>query len=68
MARESNVRPNYEIIAYLTLAANRVGGGKALQIVAKDEEELKTTALDIAKAVKADVVQLKSGDVMIIRL
>lgn len=52
----------------MTLDKNRVLGGKQLSLLAKDEEEQKTMTADIAKALKADVVQMKSGDYLVIRV
>jgi hypothetical protein len=52
----------------VTLDKNRVLGGKQLTLLAKDEDEQKTMTTDIAKALKADVVQLKSGDFLVIRV
>lgn len=68
MGRESSDKPNYEILAFLTLEKERVLGGKQLTLLARDEEELKTMTQDIAKAMKADVVQMKSGDYLIVRV
>ncbi|MCS1350927.1 capping complex subunit for YIEGIA [Mechercharimyces sp. CAU 1602] len=68
MGRESTLEPSYEILAYVTLHKERVLAGKALSLWAADEEEAKLLTLDIAKAMKADVVQLKSGDYMVLRV
>ena len=67
MGREANVQPNYDILALVTLNKDRILGGKQLSLLAKDEEEQKTMTADIAKALKADVVHLKSGDYLVIR-
>jgi siroheme synthase len=68
MGRETNMTPTYEILAYITMDKDRVIGGKALSLLAKDEEDQKTLTLDLAKALKADVAQLKSGDYIVLRV
>lgn len=68
MGRESSMRPNYEILAIVTLEKDRVLGGTPLALWAKNEEEQKTMALDLAKAMKADVMQMKSGDYVLLRV
>ncbi|WP_170007215.1 capping complex subunit for YIEGIA [Bacillus fonticola] len=68
MGRESSERPNYEILAFLTLHKEKVLNGNTLSLLAKDEEELKMMTQDIAKAMKADVVRMKSGDYLVIRV
>lgn len=67
MGRESGTKVNYDILALVTLNKNRILGGKQLTLLAKDEEEQKTMTSDLAKALKAEVVQMKSGDYLIIR-
>lgn len=47
---------------------DRVIGGKQLSLLAKTEEEQKIMTQDIAKAMKADVVQMKNGDYLVIRV
>nr|WP_312577668.1 hypothetical protein [Sedimentibacter sp.] len=56
-----------EIIAYITLNKNRVFGGNPLILIAGDVEEQKALCTDIAKAIKANVSQLKCGDYIIIK-
>jgi hypothetical protein len=68
MGRENSMMPTYEVLAYITLDQNRVLGGKALSLLAKNEEDQQTLTLDLAKALKADVAQLKSGDYIILRV
>ncbi|MCF6092438.1 hypothetical protein L1765_00335 [Microaerobacter geothermalis] len=68
MGRESSVFPNYEILAVVTTEKNRILNGKALCILAKDEEEKKNITLDIAKALKGDVTQLSTGDYLVLRV
>lgn len=68
MGKEANAKPNYDILAFITLQKERILGGKQLTLLAQDEEEQKTMTADIAKALKADVVKLKSGDYLVIRV
>ena len=68
MGREASMRPGYEILAYMTTDKERVITGKALSIFAHNDEELETITTDIAKGLKADVVQLKCGDYMVIKV
>jgi hypothetical protein len=56
------------ILAYITMNPERVLSGKAQSLLAKSEEEQVTLAQDIAKALKADIVKLKCGDYMVIRI
>jgi len=68
MGRESSMKPDYEILAYITINKERVLSGKSQSLLAKDEKEQKALAQDIAKALKADTVKLKCGDYMVIRV
>lgn len=68
MGRESSERPNYEILAFVTLQKERVLGGKQLTLLAQDEEQQKLMVQDIAKAMKADVVKMKNGDYLVLRV
>ncbi|MCM3669005.1 hypothetical protein M3181_08320 [Mesobacillus maritimus] len=68
MGREASERPNYEILALVTLHKERVLGGKQLSLLANDEEQQKIMVQDIAKAMKADVVKMKSGDYIVLRV
>lgn len=62
MGRESAQQQTARIIAAVTLPQHRVlGGGDAFIIEAGNEEEQYQLTLDLAKAVKADVVQLSNG-------
>lgn len=56
----------YEIVAYVTLSKDRAQNGNPLILVASSLEEQKQLTEDIAKALKAEVVQLTCGDYMII--
>ncbi|MFT9599081.1 capping complex subunit for YIEGIA [Mesobacillus sp.] len=68
MGRESTERPGYEILSIVTLHKERILGGKQLTLFAENVEQQKLMAQDVAKAMKADVVQMKSGDYLIIRV
>jgi siroheme synthase len=59
-------RGSPEILAYITGNESRVKTGNALTLVIICESERKACVLDIARALKADVVQLKNGDYMLI--
>ncbi|MCM3727951.1 hypothetical protein M3226_20085 [Neobacillus cucumis] len=67
MGREAGTKVNYDILALVTLNKDRILGGKQLTLLASDEEEQKTMTADIAKALKADVVKMTSGDYLVIR-
>ncbi|MDF0727653.1 hypothetical protein PY093_13245 [Cytobacillus sp. S13-E01] len=68
MGRESTQKPNYEILAFITVDKEKVLGGTPLSLLAKDEKDAEALTVDIAKAMKADVVQMKSGDYLVIRV
>lgn len=68
MGRESSIKPDYKILAYLTANEDRKISGAPLFFQLKDVEELKETTADIAKALRADIVKLKNNDYMIIRI
>ncbi|MGM0875649.1 MAG: capping complex subunit for YIEGIA [Bacillota bacterium] len=67
MGRESNTKPNYDILAVITLNKDRVLSGKPLTLLAQNEEEQKEMTADIAKALKAEIVRMKTKDYLIIR-
>lgn len=56
----------YEIIAYISLSKDRAQNGNPLILVASSLEEQKELTEDIAKALRAEVVQLTCGDYMVI--
>ncbi len=68
MGRESSERPTYEILAIITLNKERVLGGKQLSLFAENEDQQKFMVQDVAKAMKADVVKMKSGDYLVLRV
>ncbi|MBD1379985.1 capping complex subunit for YIEGIA [Metabacillus arenae] len=67
MARESNIKPNYDILAVITLNKDRVLSGKPLTLLAQNEEEQKEMTADLAKALKGEIVRMKTKDYLIIR-
>ncbi|MEH7545502.1 MULTISPECIES: capping complex subunit for YIEGIA [Bacillaceae] len=67
MGREAGTKVNYDVLALVTMNKDRILGGKQLTLLASDEEEQKTMTADIAKALKADVVKMTSGDYLVIR-
>ena len=62
------MKPTYDILAYLTSNKERVITGSPLVIWEKNSEELKELTGDLAKAMKADVVKMKNGDYLVIRV
>ncbi len=54
------------ILAYITADKERIVGGDPLTLLAVDPEERKSLTLEFARALKADVVQLKNGDYLLI--
>jgi hypothetical protein len=66
MSRDQD-KLNSEIIAYITLDKDRVQNGNPLILIAKNIEEQKQLSLDIARTLKADVVELYCGDYMVVR-
>ncbi|MCM3730340.1 hypothetical protein M3196_01485 [Fictibacillus nanhaiensis] len=67
MGRESKINPKYDILAVITLNKDRVLSGKPLTLLAQNEEEQKEMTADIAKALKAEIVRMKTNDFLIIR-
>ncbi|GLO68341.1 MULTISPECIES: capping complex subunit for YIEGIA [Oceanobacillus] len=68
MGREATMKPDYRILAYITREKERVLTSSCLTLYADSEESSKEMTVDIAKAMKADVVKLTNGDYMIIRV
>lgn len=67
MGREASEKPNYEILAFVTLNKERFLGGNPLSLLAENEEQQKIMVQDIAKAMKSDTVKMKNGDYLVIR-
>lgn len=55
-----------EIIAIITQDSHRYLGGQSLALLARSEEEQMQMTRDIARAMKADVVKLSTGDYLIL--
>jgi aspartate 1-decarboxylase len=55
-----------EILAYITSDEHRVKTRNPLTLVIEDENERKSCVTDIARALKANVLQMKNGDYVII--
>ncbi|OEF99221.1 hypothetical protein BHF71_09525 [Vulcanibacillus modesticaldus] len=68
MGKEANIKPPYEILAFITINKDRVLAGNALSLYTDTKEVQKMLTVDIAKALKADIVELKTGDYMVIRV
>jgi hypothetical protein len=60
------MRDKPEIIAYITDNRERVITGNPLCLFMTDETERKQTVADIAKGLRANVIQLKNGDYVIV--
>lgn len=55
-----------QILVYVTNDPDRVLSGDPLCLFIPDEKEKQQTLLDISRALRANVVQLKNGDYMIV--
>jgi predicted transcriptional regulator len=55
-----------DILVYITSNKEKVIGGNPLTLVINDVEEQKSLVREISIALKANVVQLKNGDYIII--
>jgi len=55
------------ILAFITTDKNRYLGGAPLSLLAKNREELLAFSEAIAEAFLADILELKSGDYLIIK-
>ena len=55
-----------KIIVYITADENRVLGGDPLTLLVKEQNEQKGLTVELGRALKADVVQLKNGDYVLI--
>lgn len=55
-----------QILVYITTDENRVIGGDPLTLFIPDENERQGYIMEMSRALKANVVQLKNGDYMII--
>lgn len=55
-----------EILVYITSDESRVLSGDPLTLLIKDPAEQKELVKDLGRALRANVVQLKNGDYMVI--
>jgi hypothetical protein len=55
------------ILVYITADENRVLSGDPLTLLVKDIHEQKSLTVEMGRALRADVVQLKNGDYMLIQ-
>ncbi|WP_332697893.1 capping complex subunit for YIEGIA [Halalkalibacter lacteus] len=55
------------ILAFITTDKDRYLGGDPLSLLAKDQEEVVEFSEAIAEAFLADILELKSGDYLIIK-
>ncbi len=56
-----------QILAYITGNKDRYLGGDPLALFIEDAQERQELLFPLAKSLKADVLQLKNGDHMIVR-
>jgi len=54
------------IVVYITSDEHRVLGGNPLTLLIKNQEDQKQLTLDLGRALRADTVQLKNGDYILI--
>ena len=54
------------IVVYITSDEKRVLGGNPLALLIKNLEEQKQLTLDLGRALRADTVQLKNGDYILV--
>lgn len=54
------------IIVYVTADDKRVAGGDPLTLVIQDRQEQQETITELGRALRADIVQLKNGDYVLI--
>jgi siroheme synthase len=55
-----------EILVYITSDEKRVLSGDPLTLLIKDENEQKKLTVELARALRGNVVQLSTGDYLII--
>ena len=55
-----------EILAYITGVESRVKTGNPLTLIIENEDERKSCVSDLGRALRANVLQLKNGDYLII--
>jgi hypothetical protein len=55
-----------EILVYITAEEHRVLGGDPLTLLIKDINEQKEISKDLGRALRANVMQLKNGDYVLV--
>jgi hypothetical protein len=54
------------ILVYVTADEKRVAGGDPLTLLIRDRQEQQETITELSRALRADIVQLKNGDYVLI--
>ncbi len=54
------------ILVYVTADDKRVAGGDPLTLIIQDRQEQQETITELGRALRADIVQLKNGDYVLI--
>lgn len=54
------------IIVYITADEKRVLGGDPLTLLVKDQNDQKELTVELGRALRADVIQLKNGDYLLV--
>lgn len=62
------MKSSVQILVYITNNPDKIIGGDPLCLCIPDETEKQQTILDISRALRANVIQLKNGDYMIVNL
>ncbi len=60
------MKGSVQILVYITDNPDKIAGGDPLCLCIRDEAEKQQTLLDISRALRANVIQLKNGDYMIV--
>jgi len=67
MSRDAAQKQTNMIFAAITLADHKVHGGNVFVVEAKDEEEQKELMLDIARAVRGEVMRTINGIYLVLK-
>ncbi len=60
------MKGNMQILVYITNKPDKIIGGDPLCLCIPDEGEKQQLLIDIGRALRANVIQLKNGDYMIV--
>ena len=60
------MKGSVQILVYITNNPEKIASGGPLCLCIPDEAEKQQTLLDISRALRANVIQLKNGDYMIV--